>query len=102
MADKLFAGFAEEGFQPASIISAFEDEEEQREVAKIFNTKLPRLETIQEKEKALRDVLLSVKQNSFDHYSALMGSDVEALSYVISGKKELEALKKTHISLGSG
>lgn len=102
VADKLFAGLAEGGFQAASIISAFEDEEEQREVARIFNTKLPSLETIQEKEKALRDVLLSVKQNSFDHYSALMGSDVEALSRVISGKKELEALKNTHISLGSG
>ncbi len=102
VADKLFAGLSGDGFQAASIISAFEDEEEQREVAKIFNTKLPRIETVQEKEKALRDVLLSVKQNSFDHYSALMGSDVEALSYVISGKKELEALRKTHISLGSG
>lgn len=102
VADKLFAGLSGDGFQPASIISAFEDEEEQREVAKIFNTKLPRLQTIQEKEKALRDVLLSVKQNSFDHYSALMGSDAEALSHVISGKKELETLKNTHISLGSG
>lgn len=102
VADKLFAGLAGDGFQPASIVSAFEDEEEQREVAKIFNTKLPRLQTIQEKEKALRDVLLSVKQNSFDHYSALMGSDVEALSHVISGKKELEMLKNTHISLESG
>lgn len=102
VADKLFAGFSVEGFQPASIISTFEDEEEQREVAKIFNTRLPRLETIPEKEKALRDVLLSVKQNSFDHYSALMGADAEALQHVISGKKELEALQKTHISLGSG
>ena len=71
-------------------------------MARIFNTKLESLHTQQEREKAFHDVLLSVKRNSFDYYSAQMGSDMEALNRVVSGKKELEGLEKTHISLGSG
>ncbi len=100
VADKLFAGLEQGAFMPASIVSAFEEEDEQREVAAIFNTKLESLHTRQEKEKAFRDVLLSVKRNSFEYYSARMGSDMEALNWVISGKKALEELEKTHISLG--
>ena len=102
VADKLFAGLKQGEFQVASIVSGFEEEEEQREVARIFNTKLESLHTQQEREKAFHDVLLSVKRNSFDYYSAQMGSDMEALNRVVSGKKELEGLEKTHISLGSG
>ncbi len=100
VADKLFAGLEQGAFMPASIVSAFEEEDEQREVAAIFNTKLESLNTKQEREKAFRDVLLSVKRNSFEYYSARMGSDMEALNWVISGKKALEELEKTHISLG--
>ncbi len=100
VADKLFAGLEQGAFMPASIVSAFEEEDEQREVAAIFNTKLESLNTKQEREKAFHDVLLSVKKNSFEYYSARMGSDMEALNWVISGKKALEELEKTHISLG--
>lgn len=100
VADKLFAGLEQGAFMPASIVSAFEEEDEQREVAAIFNAKLESLNTKQEREKAFHDVLLSVKKNSFEYYSARMGSDMEALNWVISGKKALEELEKTHISLG--
>ena len=99
VADKLFAGLEQGAFSPASVVSAFEEEEEQREVAAIFNTKLERLDTKQEKEKALHDVVVAVKNNSFEYYSARMGSDMEALNQVISGKKALEELRNTHISL---
>ena len=99
VADKLFAGLDAGNFSPASIVSAFEEEEEQREVAAIFNTKLESLNTKQEREKALLDVVAAVKENSFNYYSDRMGSDMEALNQVISGKKALEELKKAHISL---
>ena len=45
-------GFSTEGFQPASIISMFEDAEEQRQAAELFQTTLPVMETKQEREKA--------------------------------------------------
>ena len=99
VAQKLFAGLEQETFTPASIISTFEEEEDQRAVAELFNTKLAEITTDQEREKAFHDILYAVKKNSFDYYSARMGSDMNALNQVISGKKALEELSKTHISL---
>ena len=99
VAQKLFAGLEQGAFTPASIISTFEEEEDQRTVAELFNTKLAEITTDQEREKAFHDILYAVKKNSFDYYSARMGSDMNALNQVISGKKALEELSKTHISL---
>ena len=99
VADKMFAGLEQQNFNPASIISNFEEEEEQRAVAELFNTKLAELTTDQEREKAFHDIVYAVKKNSFEYYSARMGTDMEALNQVIQGKKELEELSKTHISL---
>ena len=99
VADKLFQSLKEGNYNPASIISSFEDEEEQREAAALFNAKLEAIETKQDREKAFHDILFKLKKNSYDYYSARMGTDVEALNKVIEGKKALEELSKTHISL---
>lgn len=99
VADRLFADLEQGVYQPAAIISAYEEEQEQRTVAEIFNTKLEEITTPQEREKAFHDILYAVKKNSFEYYSARMGTDMEALNQVIQGKKELEELSKTHISL---
>ena len=97
--DRLFPGLEGGNFQPAGIISMFEDENEQREVAELFNTNLPRLETRQEREKAFHDILFAVKKNSYEHYTDKLGADVNALKQAVEGKKALEELAKTHISL---
>ena len=99
VADRLFADMDRGNYSPASIISAFEEEEEQRTVAQIFNTKLEKLTTDKEREKAFHDILCAVKENSFAYYSARTGTDMNALNQVIKGKKALEELRKTHISL---
>lgn len=99
VAEKLFADLNEGKYNPAAIISMFTDEEEQREVASIFNTKLEALETTSEKEKAFHDILYQVKKNSHEFYTAKLGSDVSALQKVIAAKRDLEELGKTHISL---
>jgi DNA primase len=99
VADRLFGDLEQGRFNPAAIISNFAEEEEQRKVAEIFNTKLAELTTRQEREKAFHDIIYAVKKNSFEYYSARMGSDMSALNQVISGKKALEVLGKTHISL---
>lgn len=98
VAEKLFDGMGKEGFSPAGIVSLFQEESEQREVAELFDTKLEMLATMQEKEKAFHDVLLKVKENSLEYYSSRLGSDVTAINQVIAGKKALENLKRTHIS----
>ena len=98
VADRLFGDLEQGRYNPAGIVGMFEDEE-QRLVAELFNTNLPKLDTLQEKEKAFHDVLLSVKKNSYEYYTARMGTDVDALTQAIKGKKALEELAKTHISL---
>ena len=87
-----------ENFSPAGIVSLFQEESEQREVAELFDTKLTMLDTLQEREKAFHDVLLKVKENSLEYYSSRLGSDVTAINQVIVGKIALENLKRTHIS----
>lgn len=99
VAKKLFDGLEQEEFQPASIISMFEDEEEQSQAAELFHTTLPKLDTPQEREKAFHDILLAVKRGSYEYYTARLGADVNALTKAVEGKKALEQLAKTHISL---
>ncbi len=99
VADRLFSQLEEGQFQPGGIISMFEDEQEQREVAALFNTSLPTLETAKEREKAFRDILLAVKKNSYEHYTEQMGGGVNDLKQAIESRKALEELAKTHISL---
>ncbi|MGN0307829.1 MAG: DNA primase [Lachnospiraceae bacterium] len=99
VASKLFDGFESGDFSPAGIISLFPDEEEQRQVAEIFNTKIELSDSPPEREKAFHDILLNVKQNSLEYYSSRLGSDATALNQVLEAKKALEELKKTHISL---
>lgn len=99
VAERLFTDMDAGKFNPAGIISTFEDEEEQHEAAELFNTNLPELGTKQDREKAFHDILFSVKKNSYEYFSARLGSDVNALNQVIAGKKALEELAKTHISL---
>ena len=99
VANTLFEKLKQGICEPAAIISLFEDEEEQREVAALFNTKLEKIESRQEREKAFHDVLLAVKKNSYETASAKLASDVNSLKMVVEGKKALEELSKTHISL---
>ncbi|MBQ7839982.1 MAG: DNA primase [Lachnospiraceae bacterium] len=99
VAERLFADLDSGKVNPAGVISMFEDEEEQREAASLFHTKLVSMENDQEKEKAFHDIVCAVKRNSYERDSASLGTDVAALQRVIAGKKLLEELNKTHISL---
>ena len=99
VADRLFEELEQGNINPASIISMFEEEEDQREAASLFHTRLERLESTAEQEKALHNIVCAVKRNSYERDSAQLGTDVAALNRVIAGKKQLEELAKTHISL---
>ncbi len=100
VAARLFADLEQGSFQPAAIVSMFADEEEQRTVAALFNTKLEQeLETEQEREKALHEMIFAIKTESLNHYSDRMGEDADALVRMIAAKKALEEFGKTHISL---
>lgn len=105
VAQELFPKLEEGKPNPAAIISQFSQEEEQREAASLFNTKLPYMQQdmesqsqVQEREKAFHDIVVKVKRNAYEHDLKASGSDMEALSRVISGRQELDELEKTHIS----
>ena len=105
VAQELFPKLEEGKPNPAAIISRFSQEEEQREAASLFNTKLPYTQQdmesqsqVQEREKAFHDIVVKVKRNAYEHDLKASGSDMEALSRVISGRQELDELEKTHIS----
>ena len=99
VAEKMFAELDNGQFQPAGIISMFEDEEEQRQAAELFHTTLPELSTKQERERAFHDILVSVKRNSYQYYMAQLGTDVNAVKKAVEGKKALEELQRARISL---
>ncbi len=99
VAERMFRELEQGDFRPAGIISMFSEEEQQREAASLFSASLPPMEAGQERDKAFRDVLLSVKRNSYQCHVAQMGTDVNALTQAIEGKKALEELARTHISV---
>ncbi len=98
VAERMFAELQQGTFKPAELVSMFTEEEEQRQVAELFNTKLVQIESVQERERAFHDILVNVKQASYNRDNENAGSDLEALTRVIAGKKALEELEKTHIS----
>ena len=99
IAEKIYKGLEDGHVEQAALVGIFEDEEDQREAALVFNTKIDALSSRTEQEKAFHDIVVSVKRNSLEYFGSLMGADVSALNQVIEGKKALEELSKTHISL---
>lgn len=99
VAERLFAELENGTVNPAKMVALFEEEEQQREVAELFHTRLGKLESKSEAERALHDIICHVKRNSYEYYSQRLGTDISALNQVIAGKKALEELNKLHISL---
>ena len=96
----MFTGLESGNFVPASIVSLFQEEEQQRKVAEIFNTNLVNIETKDEKEKALHDIIMDVKTAGYDRQmKELALDDKDALRKTIEGKKMLEELAHTRIVL---
>lgn len=101
VADLLFAQFEETGnANPAQIINCFQEEEEQKVVAGLFNARIQQVETQDEMEKALKETIIRVKQNSMKYRSEhLPPTDMTGLMKLVEDKKHLEELEKLHISL---
>lgn len=98
VAQRFFEDMENGTANPVKLINLFEDPDEQSEVSALFTTYLSELDEGQEaKNKAFHDILVAVKQNSFEYYSARSGTDIAALTKVIEAKKALEELAKTHI-----
>ena len=66
VAELLYEQYRAGSLNPAKIINHFTEEEEHREAAALFNTRISRLTTPEEKVRAIKDSLLRVKSNSID------------------------------------
>lgn len=101
VAEKLFEQYKTEGaVNPAQIVSMEAGEEEQREIASLFNATIHEVETQNEMEKALKETIIRIKQNSINYRSDhLDPNDMAGLMRVIEDKRALEKLEKLHISI---
>lgn len=90
----VFSQYREGKISPAGIISMFTEEEQQREIAGLFHARLKEVTTPAEKEKALWETVVRLKENSINVRSKQLGpTDMEGLQKLIADKKELERLR---------
>lgn len=99
VARELFAGMASGSFSPAAVLDKFPDEEQQRQVAEMFNTNLVDIETPDQRRKAFHDIIYGVKQSGYEQLKkSLKVDDPDYLTKTIQGKKELEKMAHMEIS----
>ena len=85
---------------PAQIISLFAEEEEQREVAELFHARIHEVDSVAERDKALKETILRVKDNSISYRSAhLEPTDMQGLQQLVADKRTLQNMEKMHISI---
>ena len=85
---------------PAKILDHFTEEEEHREAAALFNTRIRELKTKEEREQALKETIIRVKTNSIDYRTLhLAPTDMAGLQHLMEEKRKLEDLRKLHISI---
>lgn len=102
VAEMLFQQHREGEINPAKLLNAFTDSEEQREVASLFNATI-HLETKEEQDRAFSDALLRIKEESLKEKNRTWDpTDMAALQELVKAKKDLEDLgrkrQQLHIS----
>ena len=101
VAQELFAQYdRDKKVNPAQIISLFQEEEEQKEIAGLFNARIHEVETKNDMEKALKETIIRIKQSSIDYRTKHDDpTDLNALMKVVEDKRSLEKLERLHISI---
>ena len=100
VAEQIFQQHESGKINPAKILNHFTEEEEHREAASLFHTKIKALETKKEEGQALKETILKVKTHSIDEKTmALDPADMAGLQHLMKEKQKLEELKKLHISI---
>ena len=84
---------------PARIISMYEDPEDQSMVSSLFTTEVRQLETKEDKEKAVAEILYKLKERNFRRHEETRGNDISAITESIAEKKALQEIKKMQIRL---
>lgn len=102
VAEMIYRQYEEGQLNPARLINHFTEEEEHRQVAALFHTRLNQLHTVQEQEKALGEMVLRIKQNSLDEATkALDPTDMAGLQRLVEARRQLQKMEKITIRLES-
>ena len=100
VANILYEQYEAGDINPAKVMNHFTDEEEHREVASLFHTRIQKLETKAEQEKALKETIIRVKTHSVeDATKNLDPTDIMGLQKIMEAKRALQDLQKLHISI---
>lgn len=102
VAEMLYQQHREGDVNPARLLNAFIDSEEQREVSSLFNATI-HLETPEEQDRAFSDTVLRIREESLKERNKNWDpADMQELQSLIKAKKELEDLgrkrQQLHIS----
>lgn len=94
----VYEGLENNTLNPPQIISRFEMEQQQREVASLFNATIHNLTSEQEQIQALKDVIKKVKENSLNYKTShLDPSDMEGMLKLVEQKRGL--MKIDHLDI---
>ena len=101
VATELFAQYEADGsVNPAQIISRFPEADEQKEIAGLYNARIHEIENKNDREKALKETIIRIKQNSIDYRTRNNNpTDLAAMMKIVEDKRALEKLEKLHISI---
>lgn len=100
VAELLYGQYETGDVNPAKIMNHFTDEEEHREVAGLFHTKIRELTTVKEQEKALKETVLRVKNHSIEEAAKRLDpTDMKGLQRLMDVKREMQDIQKLHISI---
>ena len=94
VADKLYAQYESGSLNPAAIISTYDAEETHSEVAAMFSMELDNQLNHNEREKALNDTVLKVKNNSIQ-YQIDQAADPAQIQQLYTMKNKLSAIHIT-------
>ncbi len=84
-----------EELNPSRIVNLFEEDEDQREVAKIFNTSVGEIDRQDDREKALKETVLRIKRNSIERNKLSLGSSgPEGAEKLLRDMKTLQELER--------
>ncbi len=100
-AELLFAQFESGGpVVPAKIIDAFSEEDEQAQIAQLFNTAIHEVENKDDMAKAIRETIIRIKQNAIEVRSKNQDpTDMNGMMQMIEDKRVLEHLEKMKIEI---
>ena len=81
----------------------FTEEKQQREIAELFHTSLRELTSPAEKEKALRETIIRLKENSINFRSKhLEPTDMAGLQKLVADKKSVQKLYHMDFGISDG